>query len=274
MESSRDAYNSLKAFKSRDLNSTMSEAETRYGVGAQRDRVTNLRGLVGNLQSAVEAVDPSVTGRTTGTFTTEGQRQALVNRERTPILGDLAKQQVALGQGEQGLNESLNQASNYANVLFNQDRDQYQRLLDRYNSTLAAEAEAERVRQFNEQQALAREQMAAQERANKAAQGAGAGSYLSALLNGPKTLSTATVKKAAAVSPQIQTLFNQMFYRGDGTAWDDRSLISDYQATLKSAQYGNARDKQKIELYHRNRPDLFGKSIPIAAVGNGGALSF
>lgn len=38
---------------------------------------------------------------------------------------------------------------------------------------------------------------------------------------------------------------------------DDRALISDYNATLKSANYGNAADKIKIEVYRQARPDLF-----------------
>jgi len=76
------------------------------------------------------------------------------------------------------------------------------------------------------------------------------------------------------VDPKLQSLYNQVFIKPDGTEWDNQSLVNDYNATLKSAQYGNARDKLKIELYHRARPDLFGASIPIAATANGGSVSF
>lgn len=37
----------------------------------------------------------------------------------------------------------------------------------------------------------------------------------------------------------------------------DREIISDYNATAESARRGNAMDKLKIELYKKNRPDLF-----------------
>lgn len=38
---------------------------------------------------------------------------------------------------------------------------------------------------------------------------------------------------------------------------DPRVIKSDYEATLRSANYGNAMDKIKIQLYQQARPDLF-----------------
>lgn len=49
----------------------------------------------------------------------------------------------------------------------------------------------------------------------------------------------------------------QRFLQGD-----NRSIMSDYLATLKSAQKGNAMDKLKIQLYNSSRPDLFGNLKP------------
>ena len=103
--SSATAYNSLTAFKPRESKDVMGEAEQKYDIAGRSKRLSSLRGLVGNLQSSVEAVDPSVTGRTSGNFTTEAQRLALVNREQAPILGSLAKEQQALGVEQAGYSD-------------------------------------------------------------------------------------------------------------------------------------------------------------------------
>lgn len=148
--SSAQAYNSLTAFKPREAKDVMGEAETKYDIAGQKDRLSSLRGLVSNLSSSVEAVDPSVTGRTSGTFTTEGQRQALVSRERQPILNDLGKQQQALGIQQQGFSESQNLATQMASALISQDQQTYQRLLDQYNVAKQSEAVAEEQRRAEE----------------------------------------------------------------------------------------------------------------------------
>jgi hypothetical protein len=72
----------------------------------------------------------------------------------------------------------------------------------------------------------------------------------------------------------MQQLFNRVFVKGDGTFWDDNSLVNDYNATLKSANYGNVNDKNKIQLYHAARPDLFGGSVPTAVFSNGGRMTY
>lgn len=171
--SSADAYKSLTAYRPRTTADVMQESEAKYDIPGITGRLSKLRGLVGNLQSSVEAVDPSVTGRTSGTFTTEAQRQALVNRERTPILSDLSKQQGFLSdtQSEFGTAQSL--ASQMASALLTEDNRTYQRLLDQYNAARAAEQEAEARRQFEETQKLERERLAAQERQARIAAGGG-----------------------------------------------------------------------------------------------------
>lgn len=128
----------------------------------------------------------------------------------------------------------------------------------------------EQIRQFNAQLQAQRD---AEARAAAASRSSGGGGY--SYSGGGATAAT---KKAAApqvqVPPQLQQLFNQVFIKGNGTRWDDRSLVSDYNATLQSAKYGNTRDKQKLQLYHSVRPDLFGSSVPAAVLGNGGKLSY
>lgn len=167
--SSQAAFKTLSAFKPRQAQEVMGEAEQKYGLEDRRTRLSNLRNLVGNLSSAVEAVDPSVTGRTSGTFTTEGQRSALVAREQQPILSNLAKQQQALGIEQQGFSEAQNLATQMASALMSQDQTTYQRLLDQYNAALAAEQAAEMKRQYEATLAEQRRQFDIQQQAQAAA---------------------------------------------------------------------------------------------------------
>jgi hypothetical protein len=59
------------------------------GVPEIRNNVAGLRTTVANTTNALNNVDPSVTGRTSGSLVTEAQRQRLVNMERAPIASEL-----------------------------------------------------------------------------------------------------------------------------------------------------------------------------------------
>jgi len=148
----------LDSYKQVSSTDAMNQADAKYGVQDSQTRLSSLKGLVGNLQSAVEAVDPSVTGRTSGTFTTEAQRSALVNKERAPILGDLAKQQSAYSDEQGTLNQKQALSSQMASALLSDDRQRYQQLLDAYNRSAAEDAAAEQKRQWEAQQAEAKRQ--------------------------------------------------------------------------------------------------------------------
>lgn len=152
------AQASLQGFKQLGSNDALNTANTNYGVGDSQARVSALKGMVGNLQSSVEAVDPSVTGRTTGTFTTEGQRQALVAKEQAPILGSLNKQQGALTSEQGDLTQKQSLASQMASALLSDDKQAYQRLLDQYNASTAQDSADEQKRQYEASQAEQRRQ--------------------------------------------------------------------------------------------------------------------
>jgi len=171
--SSAAAYQSLTAFKPRSSTDVMAESNKQYDVEGSQGRLSALKGLVGNLQSSVEAVDPSVTGRTSGTFTTEGQRQALVSKERAPILSDLSKQQGAFSNEQQNLNTSQSLAAQMASALLSDDQKTYQRLLDQYNAATAAEQAAQQKLQWEQQQAESKRQFDAQLQVSKANAGGG-----------------------------------------------------------------------------------------------------
>lgn len=150
------AQSALQQYKPLDSGAAIGTANDQYGVNDSQTRLSALKGIVGNLQTSLDAVDPSVTGRTSGTFTTEGQRQALVSAERAPITGDLNKQQSAETSAEGDLTQKQGLASAMASSLLGDDKQKYQRLLDQYNASTAqdsaAEAKAEHDAQAAEQQ--------------------------------------------------------------------------------------------------------------------------
>lgn len=245
--SSQQAYQSLQDYSSkrRTTQDIQKEAETKYNIPGITSRLSNLRSLVGNLESSVENVDPSVTARVQGGYGTEAQRQALVNRERAPILGDLSKQQNAMGQAQQEFSLSSALAGDLARSLRSDDEAGYQRLLDQYNAATAQEQAAEAKRQWEAQQAEQRRQFDAQQKAS--------GGYdLSGLLG---NIRQASEGGASKTDPLQQVAYNDVFTRVGKQS--DQALISDWNATKKSAGYGNPKDKLKMEIYAQLRPDLF-----------------
>jgi hypothetical protein len=63
-------------------------------------------------------------------------------------------------------------------------------------------------------------------------------------------------------TPQIQALYDRMFFKQDGSGkWSDDELRNDFNATLLSANRGNVNDQLKIQLYHANKPGLFGSTV-------------
>lgn len=101
MQNSADILNQLRAFQSsrRKPQDILAEEETKLGLPSATQRLTGLRSAIGNTENLLRNVDPSVTGRTSGTFTTEAQRQRLVAKEREPISDQFREQSRAL-EGE------------------------------------------------------------------------------------------------------------------------------------------------------------------------------
>lgn len=135
---------------------------------------------------------------------------------------------------------------------------------------------AEQQRQFNEQMAFNKAQAAAQARA-----AAAAGSFRPTIGGGVPT--APSQKLAPKSNPYEQDAFNDVYTRLQGMPSGPinpknmnayNAILSDYKATLASANFGNQRDKIKVQLYHQLAPQLFKNNIPAGALGNGGQLSF
>jgi len=207
--STQAALSSVQNYKQLDPTAAQTQADTTYDVGGNKTRLSALQGLVGNLQSSVEAVDPSVTGRTSGTFTTEGQRSALVSKERAPILSDLGKQQTAASGAQSALTNSQTLASGMASALLSGDKAKYQQLLDTYNASTAqdkeaqAKAEADRAYQENQRQFNI-----------SAAQSAAS-----------KSTSSSDKKVSAIQSLNSDILSNVSDFRNKPSGWTEKTLI-------------------------------------------------
>lgn len=131
----------------------------------------------------------------------------------------------------------ISQQSSLSEALNQLGRDKMSAAQGYYQQDLARD---EQVRQFNEQMNFQREQAAAAERASRAAASAGAGSYLG---GGGYTAAVRT----SGPTPAEQAYLNVQGFLSKGKS----AAESDYAATLKSANKGNALDKLKIEAYHR-----------------------
>lgn len=146
----------------------LSDAEQRLGVGQVRNNVQNYRGTVANTERLLDQVDPSVTGRTAGTFTTEAQRSALVRKERQPIGEELVTQRQSLSDESANLSELAQRAFQEAQLGQAEYEDRYSSLQGIYDTLYK-----------REQDKLALEE------ARKARAGAGIGSYFGGLGGDP-----------------------------------------------------------------------------------------
>jgi hypothetical protein len=147
------------------------------------------------------------------------------------------------------------------------DDTQANTLLTLYQAAFQSEQEAEKKRQFEAQMAEQKRQFDEQQ---KAAARAAAAARATPSFGGGS--SAAGGGSGAQTDPVQQAAYNDVASR---MGQSDAAIKSDYNATLKSAGYGNVKDQQKIQIYHKLRPDLFGKGVPAkAVVSNWQQLSF
>lgn len=162
--SAADAFTALNSYQAPSAADVLTQADTKYGVGDLATRVQNLQTLTGNLTNSIAAVDPSVTARTAGTLTNEGQRSALVSREQAPLLSSLSSNNTSLDNANTQLGTARQNATDEATAENSDNQSKYQKLLDTYNIANAREAaqaaaaadaakQAEAVREYNQSEA-------------------------------------------------------------------------------------------------------------------------
>lgn len=137
----------------------LNEAMSQYGVPEIRTRVSGLRTTLSNTENALNAVDPSVTGRTSRSLVTEAQRSRIVNKEREPIAAQYGSQSRALANESSNLNEQQRAAEMLAKGRMDDYTIGRNALQTQYNDALSRESEqrrreeADRLFAFNKAEA-------------------------------------------------------------------------------------------------------------------------
>jgi hypothetical protein len=239
----------------KNSNDVLNDAMTKYGIPEIRSRVSGLRTTLSNTENALSAVDPSLRGRTGGSLVTQAQLSKQIADERAPIAEQYGQQSRALATESANQSDALSAAKLLAENQINDYNTGRQALTSRYE--IADSQERERRRREEADRAYALQQSEARRAAAAVAGyslGGGGGAGTSAAPQG--------VPKTDAVQ---QAAFNDIQSRID-RGENDSALKSDYAATLKSANFGNVKDKIKVQLYHQLRPDLFSAGVPSSVV--------
>lgn len=232
-----DALNNLGNFtaNAKSPDQILQEQNQATGVNAAQQTLTGLRGAIANTTNLLQQVAPSIMGRTANSLVTSAQANHQIANEQAPIQQDLSTEGTQYGNATQDYTNATQQAQTAANLEYSGQKDQQSYLQNLYDTLYGKEQDAakmaEQQREFDAQQAAA----------------------ASFNLDNSPAADTST-----ASDPTQNPLYLSTFYQPNGQKWSDQALISDYNATSKSAQYGNTRDQQKIALYKTIRPDLFG----------------
>ena len=247
MPTSQEILGQLQAFQGsrRKPQDVLAAEENRLGVSGVRQRQAGLRGAIMNTENLLKNVDPSVTGRTQGSLVTEAQRTKMVANERAPIADQFTEQSRALEGESANLENLTREASTAAQLALGQDDQQLNYLQNLYGTIYQQERDTaernEQIRQFNENLTL---QKAAEARAAKAASGGG-GLYGLGSGGGGGTSTPAQdpnkVRAQSAVSSLLGT-------RNDGL------IRKTVEAIKKSAGFGNAYDRMKLQLIQSLAP--------------------
>lgn len=161
MENSAALAKQLSSYDAKRRSSVdlLNEAMGKYGVPELRNRVAGLRTTLTNTESALNAVDPSVTGRTQGSLVTEAQRTKQVANEQAPIAERYGSLSRSLGDATASLSDQERAAQMLAQGQLNDYESGRQALAGRYDLALGREAEqrrrleADRAYQLQERQA-------------------------------------------------------------------------------------------------------------------------
>lgn len=197
--SSAAAATALSDFQKSEVSpdAAIASGNSKYGVSGLGTQLDALRSTTSNLQRSIANVDPSVTGRTSGSLVTEAQRQAIVNNEQQPLVKNFNDVSTNLNDVDKQYGEATGLATNYANSLLGNQKDQYGQLFGQYTTALQKEqadaAATEKQREFDAS--------LADSKSARAASG-GSGLDLSSLLGG----SAAAPPQAPA--PQDHLMFD------------------------------------------------------------------
>lgn len=239
---------------------------TDLGVEDAKARVKSARTAIRSTEDTIAAAPEGVAGRTGGSLVTDAQRNRLTQNEIAPLNEIMRTQSGAFSDANADLTTLGSELDKRVGYGLQADDMQANTLLTLYQAASEQEKQQEAIRQYNEQMAEQKRQFDEQQ---KAAARAAAAAASPSFGGGAKAGGAAATP---ATDPVMQSAYNDVASR---MGQSDGAIKSDYNATLKSAGYGNVRDQQKIQIYHKLRPDLFGNGVPAkAVVSNWKDLSF
>jgi hypothetical protein len=136
------------------------DVTTKLGIPDARTQVQSLQKNLVDTQNAINAVDPSVTGRTSNSLVTEAQRGRLVNMEKQPLQQTYSTQNQSLGTDTTNLNNLQSEAdrqvgaaqteyTNKRSALAGQLQEALTQQEQQRQAEAAQAAAAEQQREFN-----------------------------------------------------------------------------------------------------------------------------
>lgn len=227
-----------------DPNTILSGQRQQLGVDAAQDTVTGLRGAINNTTKLLKQVAPSVMGRTANSLVTNAQATRQIGNEQAPLNENLSEENTNLGNATQDFNTLNDKAQQAATGIYQGQQDKLSYAQNLYNTLYQKEKDAQAAQQAEADRQENIRQFNASLAASKAkGSGSGSGIDLSSLFGG---------STPASNPAQDQAYQSVQKFLAQGKP----SANSDYAATLKSANNGNAIDKIKIQLY--NQAGIYG----------------
>lgn len=241
-QNSQEAFNQLSTFQGgrRKPQDILKESETRLNIPNVMQRQAGLRTAITNTENLIRNVDPSVSGRTQGSFVSDAQRNRLVQQERAPLDDTFRTQNQALDQESTNVNQLRQQALQDAQLGIAEDDTKENSLKGMYDVLYRREQDAQA---FAEQQRQARSAEASAARMAALFSGGGAGG------------GTPPVAPAAGAQMSKEETQAADFISKIGA--DPKALRSDYGMTLVGANRGNVVDQYKLQIYRQRFPQLF-----------------
>lgn len=236
---SSQALGNLQNFQSQMKQPTdfLNQQQQQLGVPGQEQQVSGLRQAITNTTNLLNQVAPSVYGRTGNSLVTDAQATRQIGNEQAPIATQLNQQNQSYTGAQSDLDRALQQAAQNATFQEQGQQQQLGNLQTVYGNLYKQEQDA----LANQ---LAQEQLAVQ-RSAAANSGFNFGS------NGTSSNSNSAGSGLTAQEQEAANNVATFLKQGDTAA------LSDFGATLASAQRGNAQDKLKLQAYTTLRPDLF-----------------
>lgn len=165
---SQQALSQLQSYQSgrKKPQDILRESEQNLGIPTATQRQVGLRGAITNTETLLKNVDPSVSGRTSGSLVTDAQKNRLIALEREPIAGQLTEQNRSLENENANVAELSRRALQDAQLAISADDTEQNRLQGLYGTLYQREQDEvgrlERERAFKLQQEEARRSSASQ----------------------------------------------------------------------------------------------------------------